>query len=64
MLTMGLKLIQPGYTLINILPFLRHIPSWISGAISQRMAEEVHKMSNMLQFSPLETMKKQLVSTF
>ena len=64
MMTMGLKLIQPGYTLINILPFLRHIPSWIPGAISQRMVKEVHKMSDVLEFSPLETMRKQLVSTF
>ena len=62
--TIILKLLQPGYTLINTLPFLQHIPSWIPGAITQRMAKESKKMTEMLKLNPLETVKKQMVSTF
>ncbi|KJA22841.1 hypothetical protein HYPSUDRAFT_66808 [Hypholoma sublateritium FD-334 SS-4] len=57
---MGLKLLQPGYTLINVLPFLRYIPPWFPGAVAQRMAKETKKMADMLRLSPMETVKNQL----
>ena len=59
---MALKLLQPGYTLINVLPFLQHIPPWFPGAVAQRMAKETKKLADMLRLSPMETVKKQLVS--
>lgn len=62
--TMALTLFQPGFTLITVLPFLRHIPSWIPGAVAQKMAKQTKKLADMLRLSPLEIVRKQLVSTF
>lgn len=60
--TMAIRLVQPGYTLINILPFLGYIPWWFPGATTQKMIKKVKGLSDMLRISPMETVKRQLVS--
>ena len=42
--TLGTSLLEPGGTLINVLPILRHIPSWVPGATAKKMAEKARRL--------------------
>lgn len=56
------KLFLPGSTLINVLPFLRHIPPWIPGATTQKFAAGIRKLLNAYKNEPFEYVERELVS--
>lgn len=60
-LLMGAGLLTPAGSLINVFPFLRHIPAWFPGASSRRTADEVKRLTEWLIESPLDWVKKQMV---
>ena len=43
--TLGASLVEPGSTFINVLPILRHIPSWVPGATAKKIAEKVRRLT-------------------
>lgn len=57
------KLFLPGSTLINVLPFLGHIPPWIPGATTQKFAAGIRKLLNAYKNEPFEYVERELVST-
>ncbi|PPQ78261.1 hypothetical protein CVT25_011720 [Psilocybe cyanescens] len=59
-LTLGLQLIAPGGSLINIIPILRFIPPWFPGASSRKAAEHVKKLTRDMQQIPLDFVKSQM----
>ena len=61
-LLMGAALLTPAGSLINVFPFLRHIPSWFPGASSRKIADEVKRLTEWLIESPLDSVKKQMAS--
>ncbi|CAA7263089.1 unnamed protein product [Cyclocybe aegerita] len=56
----GSPLTIPGGTLINVFPFLRHIPGWVPGAVSQRQVALGAFMTREMQRIPLEDLKKRM----
>ena len=56
------NLAEIGGTLINILPFLRHIPSWVPGATGKRKIERLRSLTDEVKRIPLEYAKIALVS--
>ncbi|KAF8634118.1 hypothetical protein AX15_001055 [Amanita polypyramis BW_CC] len=56
------KLIVPGGTLVNILPFLKHIPPWVPGASAQKEAAEIRKGMSAYKNEPFEYVVQNLVS--
>lgn len=56
------SLFLPGSTLINVLPFLRHIPPWVPGAITQRFAAHLSESMNAYRTEPFEYVERDLVS--
>jgi len=61
-LRLGSPLVEHSGTLINIIPFLRHIPSWVPGATGKKTAEKVRWLSEIWQRIPMEHVKTALVS--
>ncbi|KAF9479967.1 cytochrome P450 [Pholiota conissans] len=59
-LLMGAKLLLPGASLINVFPFLQHIPEWFPGASTRRTAGEVKKLTDYLIKSPFDWVKKRM----
>lgn len=62
-LTLGLQLIAPGGSLINVIPILKHIPPWFPGASSRKAVERVRKLTQDMQHIPLDFVQSQMVST-
>ena len=62
--TTGHQLLMPGYTLVNVLPFLRYIPTWFPMATSQKMIETTKRITDMLVATPIEIVKNRLVRGF
>lgn len=60
-LLMGTTLLTPGGSLINIFPFLRHVPAWFPGASSRKTADEVKRMTEWLIQNPLDWVKDKMV---
>ncbi|KAF8630988.1 hypothetical protein AX15_002696 [Amanita polypyramis BW_CC] len=56
------KLILPGSTLVNVLPFLGYIPPWVPGASSQREAAEVKQILNVYRNEPFDYVLKNLAT--
>ena len=56
-------LVALGGTLINVMPILGHIPSWVPGATAKRMAERARFLTEEAKRIPLEHVKTALVST-
>ena len=56
------SLFLPGSTLINVLPFLRHIPPWVPGAKTQRFAAHLSESMNAYRTEPFEYVERDLVS--
>ncbi|KAF8634134.1 hypothetical protein AX15_001065 [Amanita polypyramis BW_CC] len=56
------KLILPGSTLVNMLPFLGYIPPWVPGASSQKEAAEVKQILNVYRNEPFEYVLKNMAS--
>jgi hypothetical protein len=55
------SLLGPGGTLLNVLPVLRHIPSWVPGASGKKMAEKVRLLTEEVKRIPMEHVKAALV---
>lgn len=46
------SLLRPGESVINTLPFLRHIPPWLAGPLkSRKTAEEAMSLTKYMQES-------------
>jgi hypothetical protein len=61
--TLAATLLQPGGTLINVLPVLWKIPSWVPGATGKRLAEKVRWMGEeMMRIPSMERMTADMVS--
>jgi hypothetical protein len=50
-------------TLINVLPILRHIPSWVPWATAKKMAEKVRWLTEEMQRIPMEHVTTAMVSS-
>jgi hypothetical protein len=61
--TLGASLIEPGGTLINVLPILRHIPSWFPGATAKRKAEKAKILTDEMKRIPMEHVAAAIVSS-
>ncbi|KAF8959261.1 cytochrome P450 [Flammula alnicola] len=59
-LTIGAKLLLPGASLINIFPFLRHIPPWFPGATSHKAVAEVKKLTEEVVRTPMDLLKERM----
>ena len=51
-----------GKWLVDFIPFLKYVPSWLPGAHFKRMAERTSKMKDDLRNEPFDGMVAQLVS--
>ena len=60
--TLGASLIEPGGTLINVLPILRHIPSWVPGATAKKKAERARWLAEEMKRIPMERVAAAMVS--
>ncbi|KAK2462692.1 hypothetical protein APHAL10511_005308 [Amanita phalloides] len=56
------KLCHPSGTLINAIPFLRHVPPWFPGAQTQRWAAEVKKLSMAHKNEPFDEVKEKMLA--
>jgi hypothetical protein len=61
--TLVATLVQPGGTLINVLPILRHIPSWVPGATGKKMAEKARSLTDEMKRIPMERVTAAMVSS-
>ncbi|KXN85119.1 O-methylsterigmatocystin oxidoreductase [Leucoagaricus sp. SymC.cos] len=52
---------DPGKFLVNLLPSMKHIPSWFPGASWKRMAESFAALNKKVADAPFELVKKQIV---
>ena len=57
------SLFLPGSTLINVFPFLKHIPPWVPGATTQRLAAGIKKTINLYRSEPFEYVEREMVGT-
>ncbi|KAK2460236.1 hypothetical protein APHAL10511_007625 [Amanita phalloides] len=55
-------LLQPGGTLINVIPILGRVPTWVPGASTQRRAAEVKKLTLTYRDLGFEYAKRNLAS--
>ncbi|KAI0033835.1 cytochrome P450 [Vararia minispora EC-137] len=53
---------QPGATLVDILPILKHVPAWFPGAHYKRKALLARKLSERMRYAPFEMVKRRLAS--
>lgn len=60
-LSLGTRLVVPGANLIDIFPPLQHIPSWVPGASSRKMAAKTRRMTDEVIRFPLDYVKKSFV---
>ena len=58
---LGASLIEPGGTFINILPILRHIPSWVPGATAKKIAKKVRWLAEEMKRIPMERVSAAMV---
>lgn len=59
---LGARVLAPGGSMINVLPFLRHFPAWFPGASSHKIAAEVSRLTDEMIRIPTELIKRRLVS--
>ncbi|KAF8957569.1 cytochrome P450 [Flammula alnicola] len=59
---LGTSLILPGASLVNVFPFLRHIPAWFPGATSHKAAAKVKELTEEVVRSPMDILKKRMVN--
>ncbi|KAF5354109.1 hypothetical protein D9756_007313 [Leucocoprinus leucothites] len=50
----------PGNYLVNLLPAMRHIPSWFPGAGWKRMAKSFQAINREVAFTPFERVKERM----
>lgn len=53
---------QPGRWLVDVLPWLRFVPSWVPGAGFQRIAAGMKERMSRLDLIPFNWAKEQIVS--
>ena len=61
-ITLAATLLQPGGTLINVLPILRHVPSWVPGATGKKIAERIRQLTVDSKRIPMERVIAAMVS--
>lgn len=61
-LTTGARVSGPGGSMINVIPALRHIPTWFPGAPSWKEIDEVRKLTGEMKRIPMEFVKTSFVS--
>jgi len=54
-------LCHPTGTIINAIPFLRHIPPWFPGAFTQRYAAKAREVAMANTIEPFEWVKSKFV---
>jgi hypothetical protein len=54
-------LCHPSGTIINVIPFLRHIPPWFPGAFTQRYAANAREVTMAYKTEPFEWVKSRFV---
>ena len=52
-----------GFYLVNILPWLRFLPSWFPGTEFQKVAEEGRNIGKVMRDKPFEMTKGNTVSS-
>ena len=55
------SLFLPESTIINIFPFLRHIPPWVPGATTQKLAAEIRETFKVFKNEPFGFLKREMV---
>ena len=55
------SLFLPESTIINIFPFLRHIPPWVPGATTQKLAADIRETFKGFKNEPFEFLKREVV---
>ncbi|KAJ3511033.1 hypothetical protein NLJ89_g4329 [Agrocybe chaxingu] len=60
MLELGLPLVMPGGALMNVLPFLRHLPAWIPGNSAGKAVKECEFWTREMLRIPLEDLAKRM----
>lgn len=61
--TLGASLLEPGGTLINVLPILRYIPSWVPGATAKKKAERARSLAEEMKRIPMEHVTAAMASS-
>jgi hypothetical protein len=56
------ELAVPGRTLVNIVPFLKHIPPWVPGADTQRRGAKAKKMVKQYKVETFDRVKRDMVT--
>ncbi|KAJ3517668.1 hypothetical protein NLJ89_g347 [Agrocybe chaxingu] len=59
-LEIGGPLLLPFGSLINVFPFLRHIPPWFPGAVSQRNAAQTRQLAQEMKRIPFQDLKERM----
>ena len=60
-ITLGVQLLFPGATLINIFPILASVPVWFPGASSHKIAAEVKRLTDEVVRFPMDWAKLRMV---
>jgi hypothetical protein len=55
------SLFLPESTIINIFPFLTHIPPWVPGATTQKLAADIRETFKGFRNEPFEFLKREVV---
>ena len=61
-ITDATRVLQPGATLVNVIPMLRFIPPWVPGASTQRLAAKAKEAWIAYKTKPFANVKSNLVS--
>jgi hypothetical protein len=54
----------PGRFLVNIIPWLKHVPEWMPGAGFKQVAKEIKKKMDRLEEEPYQATLKMMVCSF
>lgn len=54
----------PGAYMVDMLPILKYVPSWMPGAGFKRKAKEWKKVTDAVLEAPFEAMRREIVSPF
>ena len=55
------EIITPGSNFIDVLPILKHLPTWVPGASNNRRAKELSYMSEQYRSAPFNEALSKLV---
>ena len=58
----GAEIVLPGYSLVNVFPVLRHIPSWFPGMSIKRLAVQIGEAMTEHRNGPFEYVKCKMVN--